>query len=74
MLVGGAAKDAAVHARVQGLDSAVEHLGKAGEVAHVLHRDLSVAQRTRGAARGENLDAELGQTLAEIQDAFLVRY
>ncbi len=74
VLVGGAAKDAAVHARVQGLDPAIEHLGKAGEVAHVLHGDLGLAQRTRGAASGENLDAQLGQALAEIQNAFLVRY
>ena len=38
------AEEAAVHARVQRLDAAVEDLGRAGEVAHLAHRDARLGR------------------------------
>jgi hypothetical protein len=62
-----------MHARMQGLDPAIKHLRETREVADILDRHLGLAERARGSAGGKDLDAKLGQALAEIQDAFLVR-
>ncbi len=57
-------------ARMNGLDAAIEHLGKLGDLG-----DLEQGRNTRffedavGAAGGENLEAQGGQALGEIDDA-----
>src|SRR6185436_17359550 len=43
-------QDAAVDGRVQGLDPAVEHLGKGGDVRDVHDREPGFGQRLGGAA------------------------
>ena len=61
-------QDAAVDRRVQRLDAAVHHLGKAGEVGDVAHVMPRFAQRLCGAAGRHQLDAmadERGGKLGE---------
>ena len=57
-------QQAAVDHRVQRLDPAVEHLGEAGQRGDVAHRQAGRAQRRRGAAGRDQLDAAGGQPLA----------
>ena len=52
--------------RVQRLHAAVEHLGEAGDLGDVRHREPGLAQRRGGAAGGDDLDAELGQAAREL--------
>ena len=68
-----AREDAAVDARVQRLHAAAEHLGAAGERLDVLDLEPRVAQRLRGAARADQLDAELAQTARELDQPAFVR-
>ena len=68
-----AGEKASVDARVQRLDAAVHHLGKAGEVVDGAHRYAGVCKRLGGAAGRDDLDAELvDQRAAELDDAGLV--
>ena len=74
-LVFGVAADveqAAVHLGVEGLDAAVEHLGKAGEVADVLDGEAGIAKRAGGAAGRDEFDAEAGQCLGKLHQARLI--
>src|SRR3546814_11178063 len=50
-------EDTAVHGRVQSLDAAVHHLGKAGEVGYIENIVPRLAQRLGGAAGRHQLDA-----------------
>ena len=50
------AQEAAMHARVQGLDPPVHDLGKAGIGADVDYRETCVPQGAGGAARAQQLD------------------
>ena len=66
-------EDAAVDGRVQRLDPAVHHLGKAGDVGDVDDRQPGVGEGLGGAAGRDQLDPERGQAAAEIGEAGLVR-
>ena len=57
---------------MDGLDAAVEHLGKAGDLAHIGDRDARVAEQARGAAGGDEFGAQVGEGGGEIDDAGLV--
>ena len=65
-------EDAAVDARMQRLDPAVEHLGKAGHLGDVAHGQAGVGQRLARAAGGDQFDAEGGQAAGEVDQAGLV--
>ena len=62
-------KQAAVDERVQRLHAAVEHFGKAGVFADVLHGEAGLAQGFGGAAGGKQLDAVAGENLGERHEA-----
>ena len=62
----------AVNHRVQGLDPAVHHLGKAGQVGYVAHVEPGIAQRLRGAAGRDKFHPARGQRLAQVHEAGLV--
>src|ERR1044071_3257518 len=66
-------EDAAVDARVERLDAAVEHLREAGHFGPIAHVEPGLAQRLRRSARAEQLDAELAQRAREIDEPRLVR-
>ena len=51
-------EQAAMHRRMQRLDPAVHHFGKAGQIADVEHFETGVAQRLARAAGRDELDAE----------------
>ena len=72
LLVAADRQQAAVHLRVQRLDAAVHHLGKAGELGDVEHLEPGVVERLGGAAGGDELDAVAGERLGEIDEAGLV--
>ena len=65
-------QDAAVQRRMQRLDAAVHHLGKAGQVGHAGDRQAGVGQRAGGAAGRDQLEAAGGQAAADVDDAGLV--
>src|SRR5262249_47978849 len=67
-----AGQNAAVDPGMEGLDAPVEHLRKLRDLGDVSHRDARIAQQPRRAARGEDLDASLGQLAREVGDAGLV--
>ena len=68
----GAAEQAAVHPRMQGLDPAIHHFGELGEFGHVLHRQPGLAQGLGGAAGGKQFDAVRGQRVGQVKQAGLV--
>jgi len=68
------AQDAAVDLGVQGLHAAVQHLGEAGVVRHVDHRQAGVPDGLGGAAGGEHLDPRLAERAGEVEEAGLVGY
>lgn len=68
----GAAEQAAVHHRMQGLDPAVHHFREAGEIGHVLDRQAGLADRLGGAAGGQQLDVAGSQGTGQIDQAGLV--
>ena len=47
-----------MHAGVQRLDAAVEHLGEAGDFAHVLHGEPGLPQRARRPSGGDQIPLE----------------
>jgi hypothetical protein len=73
MSLGVATKQAAMNARMQGLHPPIQHLGPAGEVAHLANGDAGVAQSAGGAAGRKQLDTELTQPATEVDQAGLVR-
>jgi hypothetical protein len=66
------AQQAAVDDGVQGLDPAVHHLGKLGQVRDVLDRDAGRRDRRLGAAGRDQLDARRVQHLGRLDQAGLV--
>ena len=54
-------QNAAMHLGMQRLHAAVEHLGKAGQLGDVFHRDAGVAQQLRGASGGDQFHAHAGE-------------
>ena len=69
-----AMQDSAVDLGMQGLDSAVEHLGESGELGDVFDRHSGVAQQLGGTACGDQLDAEGGKFPSEIDHSSFVGY
>ena len=67
-------KQAAMDARVQRFDTAVEHLREAGEFADVFYGQSGFTQRARGAAGGDQLHAKAGEGLGEFNQAGFVGY
>ena len=58
-------EEAAVNFRVQRLDAAVEHLGEAGVLRNVLHREAGVAQGFGGASGRDEFHAGSGEGLGK---------
>ena len=67
-----ARQDAAVDLRMQRLDAAVHHFGKAGDVADVDDRQARIGQRLGGAAGRHQLEAARDQALPERNQAGFV--
>ena len=67
-----ARENAAVHAWMQGLHAAVEHLRKSGVVGHVRHRHAGIAQERRGPAGGEQHHSHAVQKARKFDDSTLV--
>ena len=59
-------KQAAVDFRVQRLHAAIQHFGKAGVFADVLHRETCVAQCLGRAAGGDDFNSSLCKNLGEL--------
>ena len=74
-VVGNAAirEEAAVDPRVEGLDTAVEHLGAAGHRGDVGHGQTGITERPRGAARRDQLEPAGDEATGEVDEAGLVR-
>ena len=72
VLVGADRQQAAMHARMQRLDAAVHHFGKAGQVGDIGNGEPRVLQRLGGAAGGDEIDAERGQRAGEFNQAGFV--
>ena len=66
-------EQAAVHARVQGFDPALQHFRKRGETGNVAHRNFFFPKQFRRAAGGNDIDALTLQGARKIGDAGLVR-
>ena len=65
-------EQSAVHRGMQGLDAAVHHLGKAGQLGNVDDREPGLAQRLARAAGGDEFDAVAGESAGELDDPALV--
>ena len=65
-------EDAAVDLGMQGLDAAVKHLGKAGEIGDVADIQAGLAEGAGRAAGRDELDAEGGEGAGEIDQAGLI--
>ena len=74
-LMGGLRADreqAAVHPRVQRLDSPIHHLGEPGDLRHVDDRKAGAAQRRRRTAGRDQFDAGFRERARQIDEARLV--
>ncbi len=67
-------EQAAVDARVQRLDAAIQHFREAGVVGHLGHLQAGIGQKRCGAAGGQQFDAKPGQGGGEFNDAGFVGY
>ena len=65
-------EDGASDLRMHGLDASVEHFGKAGDFADILHGDAGIAQKTRRSAGRDQFGAELRQASGEIGHTCLI--
>ena len=65
-------EQAGVELGMQRLDAAVHDLREAGEVVDGADREAGALELLRGAARGDDLDAELGEAGGEVDDPALV--
>ncbi len=65
-------EQAAVNLGMKGLHPTVHHLGKTGQVGHVLHGKTGVGQRLAGAARRNQFDAVAGKAPGEVDQSALV--
>ena len=70
--VGAHGEDAAGDLGVHGLDAAIEHLGKSGDVADIGDGDSGIAKQARGAAGGDEFGAHAGEGGGEFEDAGLI--
>ncbi len=67
-----AGEDAAVNQRMQRLDAPVHHLGEAGDVGDVGHRQPGLGQRAGGAAGGDQFQAAPAQPVGQVDQAGFV--
>ena len=67
-----AREDAGVNVRIKRLDAAVEHLGEARVVGHFLAGDAFLGEKLGGAARREDVVAQLDEAARELNHAGLV--
>ena len=67
-------EDAGLHLGMHGLDPPVEHLGEAGDVFDQRDGDAGFAERAGGAARRDDLDAEVGEAAGERLKTALVEH
>ena len=65
-------EQAAMHARMQGLQPPVHHLGEAGQRPDVQDRNAASSERRRRASGGDDLDAPPRQRAAEFDETGLV--
>ncbi len=70
--LGAVGEDAAVDLGVEGLDPPAEHLGRAGHLRHLGVGDARLAQLGRGVAAGDQLPAQVGEALGQLDQALLV--
>ncbi|MNN22236.1 hypothetical protein D3C81_1355870 [compost metagenome] len=68
----GAAQQAAMDHRVQGLDPAIHHFRETGDVGDILHRQAGVADGLGGTAGGQQLDIAGGQGTGQFDQTGLV--
>src|ERR1039457_4086442 len=59
---------------VQGLDAAIEHLWKAGEVADVHYAQAALAQGARRSAGGDQFHSKARQHLGKLHQTGFVRH
>ena len=71
-LVAAHRQQAAMHLRMQGLDPAVHHFGKAGELRDIQNLEAGVLERLGGAAGRNQLDAVTGKRPGEFDQPALV--
>src|SRR5690606_6348301 len=62
-------KKSAMHFGVEGLDAAIHHFGKAGEVGDLAHRQAGIADQLVGAAGGDQFHAGGAQTSGKVGHA-----
>ncbi len=65
-------QDAAVDARMQRLDPAIEHLGETRDLGNVAHGQARVSQCLARTAGGDEFDAEASQGTGEVDQARLI--
>ena len=70
--VGAHGEDAAGDFGMHGLDAAIQHLGKSGDVADIGDGDPGIAKEARGAAGGDEFGAHAGEGGGEFEDAGLI--
>ena len=73
LLLAADVQDAAVHLGMKRLHPAVEHLGEAGEIGDIFHRDAGIAQQLGGAAGGDQFDSKLMQFPGKLHRARFYR-
>src|SRR6185312_6029584 len=67
-----ASQEAPMHARMQGLDPAVQHFGKTGELGHVAHGQPGFAESSSSAAGRQQLKTQGAQTAGKFGEPGLV--
>ena len=65
-------QDTAVNFRMEGLDPAIHHFRKAGQLGDVFDRNIIVAQQRRGAAGGNQFDAHGREGAGKLDNALFV--
>jgi hypothetical protein len=65
-------QDGAMNLGMQRFHTPIEHLGKSGELGDVLDGDAGIAEKFGGPSGREELDAEVGESTGEIDQAGFV--
>ena len=67
-------QDPGVDARVEGLDPAVQDLGKPRVIGHRRHLDARVPQGPGRASGGQAADSQIAESPGQVRQAVLVRH